>query len=302
MSSAKNNNIDTSFGLIRFDPPVPASMVRKPKNLKLKPAPPPPPAASRIMTSSSSLHEGRSSSSSMQPPIEDILASIVPPKIVGHQQQQPNQSSSASASNSSNSSSHQQQQQQLSTPLVQCVSTIPASRLDVIRLQEQLDTLLMQRQARDAGICAVRSELFSKVFDELIRQVTINCPERGLILLRVRDELRLTQEAYRALYESSIEYGARNQALFTHANEEKGVDSVPAEQHQRLHQLREQKKMLELKVIELQRKAEQIETEEAQKRRQADLAHAETINFYMKTQQQLAKQLSAETQRAGGRK
>ena len=132
--------------------------------------------------------------------------------------------------------------------------------------------------------------------------MTINCPERGLILLRIRDELRLTQEAYRALYESSVEYGARNQALFTHANEEKGVDAVPAEQHNRLHQLREQKKQLELKVIELQRKAEQIETEEAQKRRQADLAHADTINFYMKTQQQLAKQLSAETQRAGGRK
>ena len=271
---------DTSFGLIRFDPPVPASTVRKPKNLKLKPQPPPPPAASRIMTSSSALHNEGRSSSSMQPPIEDILASIVPPKIVG-------------------SSSNQHEQQQ---PLVQCVSTIPASRLDVIRLQEQLDTLLMQRQARDAGICAVRSELFSKVFDELIRQVTINCPERGLILLRIRDELRLTQEAYRALYESSVEYGARNQALFTHANEEKGVDAVPAEQHNRLHQLREQKKQLELKVIELQRKAEQIETEEAQKRRQADLAHADTINFYMKTQQQLAKQLSAETQRAGGRK
>lgn len=272
--------------LIRFDPPVPASMVRKPKTLRLKPAPPPPPAASRVMTGTSSLHgdggRGTSSSSSMQPPIEDILASIMPPKIVG-------QVPPASP-------------QEQPTPLVQCVSTIPASRLDVIRLQEQLDTLLMQRQARDAGICAVRSQLFSKVFDELIRQVTINSPERGLLLLRVRDELRLSLEAYRALYESAVDYGCRNEALFTHANDEKGVDAVPAEQHQRLRQLREQKKLLELKVIELQRKAEQIESEEAQKRRQADLAHADTINFYMKTQQQLAKQLSAETQRAGGRK
>jgi hypothetical protein len=27
--------------------------------------------------------------------------------------------------------------------------------------------------------------------DELVRQVTINCAERGLLLLRVRDELRM---------------------------------------------------------------------------------------------------------------
>ena len=32
--------------------------------------------------------------------------------------------------------------------------------------------------------------------DELIRQITINCAERGLLLLRVRDELRMTVAAY----------------------------------------------------------------------------------------------------------
>ena len=38
--------------------------------------------------------------------------------------------------------------------------------------------------------------------DELIRQVTINCAERGLLLLRVRDEIRMTIAAYQTLYES----------------------------------------------------------------------------------------------------
>jgi hypothetical protein len=32
--------------------------------------------------------------------------------------------------------------------------------------------------------------------DELIRQVTINCAERGLLLLRVRDEMRMSIAAY----------------------------------------------------------------------------------------------------------
>ena len=45
--------------------------------------------------------------------------------------------------------------------------------------------------------------------DELIRQVAINCAERGLLLLRVRDELQMTLRAYQTLYESSIAFGMR---------------------------------------------------------------------------------------------
>ena len=47
------------------------------------------------------------------------------------------------------------------------------------------------------------------VSDELIRQVTINCAERGLLLLRVRDEIRMTIAAYQTLYESSVAFGMR---------------------------------------------------------------------------------------------
>lgn len=41
----------------------------------------------------------------------------------------------------------------------------------------------------------------------MIREVALECPERGLLLLRVRDELRLTVEAYQTLYHNSIAYG-----------------------------------------------------------------------------------------------
>ena len=57
---------------------------------------------------------------------------------------------------------------------------------------------------RETGICPIREELLSQCFDEIIRQVTINCPERGinfynysgLLLMRVRDELKMTIAAY----------------------------------------------------------------------------------------------------------
>merc|ERR1711871_89533 len=92
---------------------------------------------------------------------------------------------------------------------IQYVSSTPATRLDVINLQEQLGLKLQQRQARETGICPVCEELYAQCFDELIRQITINCAERGLLLLRVRDELRLTVAAYQGLYKSSVAYGMR---------------------------------------------------------------------------------------------
>ena len=66
-----------------------------------------------------------------------------------------------------------------------------ACRLDCIQLQEALAHKLLQRQARETGICPVREELYAQCFDELIRQVTLNDPCRGLLLLRVRDEIRM---------------------------------------------------------------------------------------------------------------
>lgn len=51
--------------------------------------------------------------------------------------------------------------------------------------------------------------MYSQSFDEIIRQVTINCAERGFLLVRVRDEIKMTIQAYQTLYESSIAYGMR---------------------------------------------------------------------------------------------
>lgn len=53
------------------------------------------------------------------------------------------------------------------------------SKEGVQMLAEKLEIKLKQRQARKTGICDVRSEIYDEAFNELIRQVTINCPERG---------------------------------------------------------------------------------------------------------------------------
>ena len=50
---------------------------------------------------------------------------------------------------------------------VQEVSTVPATRNDVVSLQEKLDMFLQQRQARETGLCGIRRELYSQCFGKL---------------------------------------------------------------------------------------------------------------------------------------
>lgn len=84
---------------------------------------------------------------------------------------------------------------------MQYVSHKPSERGEVETLNKELDKRLTERQARDNGICPVREELFSQVFDEIIRQVAIDSSERGLLLHRVKDETKMTIAAYQTLYQ-----------------------------------------------------------------------------------------------------
>jgi dynein light intermediate chain len=104
--------------------------------------------------------------------------------------------------------------------IVQYVSNEKASREQAKDLFKALDIKIKERQAREKGICPVREELYSQCFDEIIRQVTIECPERGLLLLRVRDEIRMTISSYQTLYESAILFGIRKQLQAESGKEE----------------------------------------------------------------------------------
>ncbi|XP_066060751.1 axonemal dynein light intermediate polypeptide 1 isoform X1 [Chamaea fasciata] len=161
---------------------------------------------------------------------------------------------------------------------VQEVSTAPSTRRDVVLLQEQLDRQLQQRQARETGLCPVRRELYTQCFDELIRQTTVSCAERGLLLLRVRDELQLTLSAYQALYESSVAFGVR-----------KALQAEQGKAHleKRIVELEEEKKELEKQVSEAKAKCEAIERQETERREIEEKKHGEEVQFLKRTNQQL---------------
>ncbi|KAM9309602.1 axonemal dynein light intermediate polypeptide 1 [Pholidichthys leucotaenia] len=165
---------------------------------------------------------------------------------------------------------------------VQQVSSTPCTRADVVNLEELLDTKLQQRQARQMGICPIRRELYSQCFDELIRQVTINCAERGLLLLRVRNEIQMTIAVYQTLYESSMAFGMRK-AL--QAEEGKG------DMEKKILELENEKQDLQKQLNEQKAKCDAVEKREAEKRQVEEKKHNEEILFLRRTNQQLKTQL-----------
>ncbi|XP_032936722.1 axonemal dynein light intermediate polypeptide 1 isoform X1 [Catharus ustulatus] len=124
--------------------------------------------------------------------------------------------------------------------------------------------------------------LCSPSADELIRQTTVSCAERGLLLLRVRDELRLTLSAYQALYESSVAFGVR-----------KALQAEQGKAHleKRIAELEEEKKELEKQVSEEKAKCEAIERQETERREIEEKKHSEEVTFLKRTNQQLKAQL-----------
>ncbi|GMF39014.1 unnamed protein product [Phytophthora fragariaefolia] len=190
---------------------------------------------------------------------------------------------------------------------VQYVSSTPATRLDVVNLQEQLDLRLQQRQARETGICPVREELYAQCFgrwlmeyvaiadtnvfslgdgraDELIRQITINCSERGLLLLRVRDEARMTIAAYQTLYESSIAFGMRKALM---------AEQKKMEAEQQIRTLESELRDLTSQIEELSTRCEAVARREEEKKTQDEKKHEEEVELLRKNNDQLKASLES---------
>jgi dynein light intermediate chain len=161
---------------------------------------------------------------------------------------------------------------------VQYVSKEPASRLDVIALQEQLDLKLSERKARETGICPVREELYGQCMDELIRQITIDGPERGLLMMRTRDENRMTIDAYKTLFANSVTFGIKKQL-----RAEQGIPELEST----VSDLESQKSALELEVYELRSKLDIIEKRENERRNADEKRRKEELDFLKYQGQQL---------------
>jgi len=104
------------------------------------------------------------------------------------------------------------------------------------------------------------------------------------LLLRVRDEMRMTLAAYQTLYESSIAFGMRKALQ---------AEQGKAELEAKVGQLEGDKRDLERQVAELKSRMEQMERREAERRSLDERKHAEEVAFLKKTNVQLKTQLES---------
>ena len=153
---------------------------------------------------------------------------------------------------------------------IKYVSHACSSRKDVIQLQKALDERLVARQAKDHGICPIREELHSQCFNEILRQVTIDCPERGLLLMRVRDEMKMTISAYQTLYKSAVAFGMRKQI-----EAQKGKKEL----REKLIGLRKKKEQLEERKEELIKKKEAREKVMEERKTHEQMKRKQEVEF-----------------------
>ncbi|XP_051626932.1 axonemal dynein light intermediate polypeptide 1, partial [Manacus candei] len=152
-------------------------------------------------------------------------------------------------------------------------------------------SLFLWSRERSEGPCVCvqhsqrsRCRCCASLADELIRQTTVSCAERGLLLLRVRDELQLTLAAYQALYESSVAFGVRKALQ---------AEQGKALMEKRIAELEEERRELEKQVSEEKAKCEAIEQQEVERREIEEKKHNEEVLFLKRTNQQLKTQLES---------
>ena len=80
---------------------------------------------------------------------------------------------------------------------------------DILKLHKNLKNQMKIRGAKESGVCPIREELYNECFEEIIRQVTINCLQRGDLLNRIKLEMNYEINYYRQLYESLIAFSLR---------------------------------------------------------------------------------------------
>ena len=151
---------------------------------------------------------------------------------------------------------------------VQYVTCTPVAKADVVNLQENLDRRLQTEQARETGICPIREKLYTECFDELIRQITLNCLERGILLTRIKKELNMTVNSYQSLYESSIAYGIRTLLL---AEEEK------KKLNDEIDKIEKECEDLEVEIQEIDYKLKEHKETDDKNRQALKLKHIEEI-------------------------
>ena len=167
---------------------------------------------------------------------------------------------------------------------VQMASPEVPTRGSVRELTAHFEFRLKDAKARATGLCAVRGIIYSMLFDEMLRQVAVDCPERGLLMMRLRNELRMTTDAYQALYEASVGLG-RRKSIEAERGKQEMADKIQA--------LRGTKSTLQAEVRRLEAKLTAMERCCLEQQQADRKKYTEEMSFLQYTAKRLEEQEEA---------
>eukprot|EP00658_Telonema_sp_P-2_P049127 TRINITY_DN37355_c0_g1_i1.p1 TRINITY_DN37355_c0_g1~~TRINITY_DN37355_c0_g1_i1.p1 ORF type:complete len:179 (+),score=28.48 TRINITY_DN37355_c0_g1_i1:331-867(+) len=156
-----------------------------------------------------------------------------------------------------------------------------AEVLDVVCLQERVLQLCAEGKAKLQGVCSLREAVYDKAMQELIRQVTVLCPERGLLLAELTEEIKESTGTYDLLFDSACQYAVRK------AIERDLYRTMLRE----LDDLRVQSRTIENRVQELRAKREGLEKRFAEQRETERKQHEDEVAFLKRGNAQLSAEI-----------
>lgn len=172
---------------------------------------------------------------------------------------------------------------------VQTVSAAPASREAVMALHAALRARLEARRARPTGLCSIRRSIYADLFSELVRQVTVEEPARGLLLARVRENDEHALHVHAALLREGESFAASKLLQDTQS-----TTALLG----RLSELQTEKTQLEVRRHNLQNVRQELERRFEEQRQIRHAQQQDELNYLRRANQQLSLRLKIETERA----
>lgn len=153
---------------------------------------------------------------------------------------------------------------------VQYVSCTPVTKAEVQNLKEGLDKRIKVLEAKETGVCTIREQLYSECFDELIRQVTINCLERGILMMLVKTEYENQIKTYQNLYQSSIAYGIRSYLI---------IEEEKRKMNDENDQMEEECETLSSDIEALKKEIEELKVKDEEQRQELNEKHRQFLSL-----------------------
>ncbi|KAF5399813.1 Dynein light intermediate chain axonemal [Paragonimus heterotremus] len=162
---------------------------------------------------------------------------------------------------------------ELGTKWVKHVFTKQATPLEMKQLEQEVDRLLRIRCSRKKPLCLIREDVLEDLIKEILRQVTIDCPEQGMLLKRILDHYKMEFVAYETLLRFANAFVGRKRTAWQHWKKDR---------QKKIAELEETKRILEFQSAELKHKVDQLERKNQEAKMKRDAARQEEIKFHKK--------------------